>query len=345
MQSCDSYSRGCQSCQEGRWLCIFLTYLCRADCPFCPAPFKGEDKIVSAFGSEPSGILCELNRTNINGISFSGGDPLMVFDRLADWLRFFKTRRPDIYYWVYTNGLEVDEEKLRRLTELGLNEIRFNIAATGYGSPDILGRIESAVRLIETVTVEIPSIPEDDEKVLAVLPRLDALNVKNLNLHEYMLYEGDPAAGRAEKTDALLNLRTRVTIDANSRANTARIREFCKRTGLSIRVNDCSIEKKNHQMLKRRMTMGGLYRRPYEQLTPDGLLLTVIDYPSRLKIEELRDLIDGERYLGRMEPYFIHPEASRGTESGYRHTRARLFFLPPLEQAGVRVLHRIEMLK
>ena len=147
----DNYSRGCQLCQRGTWLCIFLTYLCNTDCAFCPAPYK-EDRIISPFGDDPDIILDYISRyKQFEGVSFSGGECFLVFERLYDWLSFFKKRIPDMYYWVYTNGVAVNNNKLEWLKRAGLDEIRFNIAATGYNSPHVLENISQAARIIENV--------------------------------------------------------------------------------------------------------------------------------------------------------------------------------------------------
>ena len=146
------YSRGCQLCQQGKWLCIFLTYKCSADCHFCPAPFK-DDHIYSVFGKGKNENLEYLKMADFEGISFSGGDPFMVYDRLLDWLVFFKKHLPAYYYWVYTNGLAVDKNRLEKLAKTGMNEIRFNIAATGYLSPEIWGKIKIARKYFPFVTV------------------------------------------------------------------------------------------------------------------------------------------------------------------------------------------------
>jgi len=293
-------SRGCRSCQSGKWLCIFLTYLCNAHCAFCPAPWKQQDKIVSAFGDDPAAILKRIPRDAVKGISFSGGDCFVVFDRLVDWLSYFKQRRPDIYYWAYTNGLAADESKLKRLADTGLHEIRYNIAATNYDSPPILEQIKMATGLFEKVAVEIPSIPEDYEKVISVLSLLDRMGVAYLNLHEYIL--NPEKCDRRKNTTGtfLLNKSVEIQYDPRSLKNTFRIRQFCGENSLKIQINNCSLQKKENQMLQRRKTMGMLFRKKYERLTRDGLLETrlTVPYGQQKKLFFLPPMSwDGKRVL------------------------------------------------
>ncbi len=337
----DNNSRGCQLCQKGKWLCIYLTYLCNAKCVFCPAPFKQEDKIISAFGDSPEGIYQYLNSHNFEGISFSGGDCFLVFDRLMKWLSFFKKRCPDMYYWAYTNGLAADENKLNQLANAGLNEIRFNIAATNYNSPAILAKISLATELIKNVAVEIPSIPTDYHKLTNVLPYLDKINVKFLNLHEYILVPNDPYTKIANKNTFILNKEATLIYDKNSLQNTVKIKKFCKNQALKIQVNNCSLHKKEVQMLYRRLTMGEIFKREYDQLTQDGLLENYFIYPGKLTMQALQELImaNNNNYLER---YFVHPQAFKKHMSNSSCTVAKLSFLPPLSKNEKPKLLKVE---
>ena len=166
-------SKGCLICQRGGWVCIYLTYLCPADCHFCAALHKNIDTVQSDYGSSLNTIQSRLNGTDVRGTSFSGGDCFSVYDRLVDWLTRFRNPFPKAYYWAYTSGLLVNKEKLHHLAGIGLNELRFNIAASGYDDPLILNHIESAVSILDHVAVEIPSIPQDFSRLTAVLPVLD----------------------------------------------------------------------------------------------------------------------------------------------------------------------------
>ncbi len=342
MKYTDTFSRGCQSCQQGSWLCIFLTYLCNVQCSFCTSPYKGDDKIISAFGDDPSTILTFLNRGSFRGISFSGGECLLVFDRLIEWLSFFKSRFPDIYYWVYTNGLAVDEDKLGQLARAGLDEIRFNIAATDYDSSAILKKIEMAAKVIENVAIEIPSIPADYPKLIDVLPFLDRIRVKYLNLHEYILMPDDPQSETASAGTFILNHEMKVKYDAYSLQNTERVRRFCQEKKLGIRVNNCSLRKKEIQMSQRRIAMGNIVKRVYEQVTPEGFLKTYIVHPTISSITELRRVMNIKKSFDDFEEYYIHPEDFEKNDSHLTGRAALLSFLPPMEIGGRKRFYRIE---
>jgi|WetSurSiteA1Bulk_404760.scaffolds.fasta_scaffold02128_2 uncharacterized protein len=300
----DNYSKGCKACQNGKWLCIFLTYQCNAACTFCPAPFKNRDLINSALGNDPSTILGYLELYPFEGISFSGGECFIVYDRMLSWLDFFKKNQPQLYYWAYTNGIDIKKEQLVDLKNAGLNELRFNIAASGYNDPLVLESIADASEIFEHVTVEIPSIPDDFEKLIKTIPLLEKMRVDYLNLHEYLLVAGDPNSKNAPAGRFLMNLSMPMDYHQKSLLNTEKISSFCAENDFNIKINNCSLMKKEHQMYGRRITMGTLFKEDHEKLTKDGFLETIFS-PGRISDEVDENL---SNYHRADRSYFIHPD-------------------------------------
>ena len=339
----DNYSQGCQSCQAGKWLCIFMTYLCNEKCHFCPSPLK-KDVTVSAFGSDPEQILSYVKLNDFNGIGFSGGDPFMVFDRLHQWLVYFKTRLPEYYFWAYTNGKAVNEKKIRLLAETGLDELRFNIAATGYSTEKILKKIELAVKFIDHVAVEIPSIPEDYTKLISVLPTLDRLGVKYLNLHEY-IYMDVENVNQENVDEFIMSKRTKHMYHTKSLENTQRIKTFCKEKNLSLKINSCSLEKKENQMIQRRLKMGHIFKSDQESLTKDGILITYLAYPGKLSYDELIGKISSDDQFNKLSRLFFHPtQLNSNKRDNSSNTLIKFSFLPPMGIDDERELTDIEII-
>ena len=225
MNNFEHLSKGCQLCQQGKWLCIFLTYECNAGCHFCPVPIS-DDRVHSAFGDSKETVLSYLNNSDIEGISFSGGDPFLVFDRLIDWFGYFKNRLPELYYWVYTSGINADAQRLKQLSSAGMNEIRFNIAATGYLSAKILEKIRIARDLFPFVSVEIPSIHADFTLLAQALEVLDKTGIDYLNLHDYILSDSDPAAINEPYKIFVLNVINNLKYAESSLINTESVIEM-----------------------------------------------------------------------------------------------------------------------
>ncbi|MFQ5605716.1 MAG: radical SAM protein, partial [bacterium] len=337
----DTYSHGCQLCQQGKWLCVYLTYLCNAKCAFCPAPIRQEDRVFSDFGDDLQEVYEYYARCDFAGVGFSGGDCFLAFERLLQWLSFFKRQSSEGYFWTYTNGLEADECKLIRLADAGLNEIRFNIAATGYDSKKVHQNLTAALKWINNVAVEIPSIPADFDKLTAVLPTLDQAGVKFLNLHEYILTPEDPQKKHARVKTFVLNKEASLHYDADSLQNTEKIKRFCERQGLRILVNSCSLQKKEVQMWRRRLTMGRLFQKKYEVLTSDGLLESYFCYPQKLPEDALQDFL--RRPLAELEPFLVHPQEIQHPRPTKNRTSAKLTFLPPMTKDSHRKMLRVEI--
>jgi len=125
-----------------------------------------------------------LKEFNYKGCSFSGGEPLLVTDRLIDYLRTIRRMTsPDLYIWMYTNGILARRDTFRRLADEGLNEVRFDIGAMGYS----LKAISEAGNSVPVITVEIPAVPEKINLLKSLIPRMSDLGVSNLNLHQLRL--------------------------------------------------------------------------------------------------------------------------------------------------------------
>ena len=81
-------SPGCRFCGKGEWSCLFINNLCNAACFYCPAPQK--DLAQPATGrlefAEPEAYADYLETFGINAVSFSGGEPLISFDRVMSFL-------------------------------------------------------------------------------------------------------------------------------------------------------------------------------------------------------------------------------------------------------------------
>jgi pyruvate formate-lyase activating enzyme-like uncharacterized protein len=286
-------SPGCQACKDGTWDCIFTTMQCNLDCEFCYSPHAiPGDYAGSVFGSTPQQIAENHARTYITGISFSGGEPFIDAQRLFDWVAWFKSHYPDRYYWVYTNGLLAEEEKLRQLGELGVDEVRFNLAATGYDHPTVMDNLAAAARFIPNVTVEIPAIPEDASKLLSCLEDWCALGVRFLNLHELM-YE--PGTNSASMTGARRPIVTRdghrSEINPESRTLTLAMMKKIQDEDLPLSVNDCSLQSKIRQLRGRRRSLAPLVKASHEKLVGDE---TYESYCA---------------YRGEEEIHFFHPDS------------------------------------
>ncbi len=311
-------SRGCQACKSGGWDCLFLTMDCNLDCPFCCSPGSRDRRPpLSATGANLDEVIERLLLVQPAGISFSGGEVFLEFERLLAMLAVVRRSFPQAYLWAYTNGALAHPNRLEALAAAGLDEIRFNLAATGYTNPLVLKNVRAAAACLAHVTVEIPAIPAQAQRLLAALPEWSAAGVEYLNLHELMYEPGSRSAALA---GARMPLRTPdghlTHFHPASRALTLRVIERVHHLGLPLAVNDCSLQNKLRQVRMRRELLGRLVERlpeTVEALGPDGLLQTVCAFNPQ-----------GEHF-------FLHPRALKSARAEYPGWRfARLWREPPL---------------
>lgn len=176
-------SPGCALCGQGTWSCLFINGICNARCFYCPSEQKdpGPPMTSSIEFERPKDYADYVKKFGIRGVAFSGGEPMISFDRITRFLDLLGRDAPDLsHIWMYTNGILVTTDRLKILRDNGLKEIRFDLSAVDYA----LDNLKKAVGIIPIVTVEIPAIPEDLERTKPLLKTLADLGVNYLNLHQ-----------------------------------------------------------------------------------------------------------------------------------------------------------------
>jgi pyruvate formate-lyase activating enzyme-like uncharacterized protein len=174
-------SPGCKTCINGTWSCIHINFLCTQDCFFCPQDRKKAPISDNHIFNSAEEYVNYLKKFNFEGIGFSGGEPFLVFDKVIEYIRRIReVFGPKHYIWIYTNGDLVTKERLELLRKAGLDELRFNISARNYD----LKPVELAIKYINTVTIEIPAIPEDLNLLKSLLKKIESIGVKYLNIHQ-----------------------------------------------------------------------------------------------------------------------------------------------------------------
>lgn len=266
-------SPGCVACKAGTWDCVFVTMRCNLSCAFCLRPDGAEAAGPrGAFGGDPAASAAGYAAAGVTGVSFSGGEPFLEPEVVLRWATTLRQRLPGVYLWAYTNGALLSAGLLARLAESGLDELRFDLAATGYRDPAVLSMVRAAARALPAVAVEVPAIPADGERLLDSLEAWAELGVRYLNLHE-LVYEPGSASGR------MAGVRERRTMPDGHACevdpgSAALVREVLARVvadGLPIGVNDCSLRNKARQLRGRRAMLAPFTLQEHEVLRPDGL--------------------------------------------------------------------------
>ena len=304
---------GCRICLAGDWSCLFVNGRCNAHCFYCPSrqDQTGLPTTNSLTFRSTVDYVAYLEHFGFRGMSLSGGEPLLTPGRCIAFLaaakRHFGNR---LHTWMYTNGTRIDREMLLRLIDAGLDEIRFDIGAVDY----CLDKARLAVGLVPTVTVEIPAVPEDRQRLKLAMAKMADSGINHLNLHQLRLtpYNSRRLAGRpytflhGEKVTVL-----------ESELLALEMLQFSLDQNLGLPVNYCSFVYKNrYQRAAARRRSGLLIRKPYEALTPAGYLRTLAltgPDPHLQRVEaQLRNLHQDPNLWARaqnQQKIYLSPEA------------------------------------
>ena len=173
-------SPACSLCMKGKAIGFFISERCNASCKFCCYGFKkGEQKkFITKYPTEISELLKFVNCFKLKGIGFTGGEPLLEFEKVLTFIKRLKKEFPNIYLWLYTNGILLSEGKLSSLKKAGLDEIRIDLAANNYD----VQKIKLAKKFIKRVAVEMPLIPKDYHKLKKASLILQKFNLDHLNI-------------------------------------------------------------------------------------------------------------------------------------------------------------------
>jgi len=169
---------------------LFVTGLCSFHCFYCPVSDEkmyrdviyADEKRVE----RDEDVLEEARAIRANGVGITGGDPLEAVDRTCHYIRLLKAEfGPQFHAHLYTMG--TDTEKIRKLADAGLDELRFHVPPGLWSRVSGTG-FETAARLARslgmTVGLEVPLIPEREEDLLALITWATDEGLAFVNLDE-----------------------------------------------------------------------------------------------------------------------------------------------------------------
>lgn len=269
---CRRLSPGCIECGAGAWSCLFISGKCNRDCFYCPT---SQDEIGLPTTNtlsfrRPLDYVAYLERFGFKGMSISGGEPLLTPGRTLAFIAAARAHFGEgMHIWLYTNGTLVDREILRRLRDAGLDEIRFDIGAADYS----LKKAALAAEVIPCVTVEIPAIPEEFERMKEKLAEMRAVGVRHLNLHQLRLTPHN--FDKLSRRDYTYLHGEKVTV-LESELTALRLIRHGLECGSDLPVNYCSFVYKNRvQKAAARRRNAPFVKKGFEDLTESGYLRTL----------------------------------------------------------------------
>lgn len=276
------FPKGCRSCLLGTGLsAIRKTNKCNLNCKFCyyygqidrmPPVGEGMWEIGGTkFYARDLDLLLSIY-PKPSGISYVYLEPFMEIEEYYPVIRKF--HEAGIYQHMYTNGTLATEENLRALGEAGLDELRFNLGASGCADR-VIENMTTAKKYIRYVGIETPITPElyetfmqKKEKILAT--GIDFMNCAELHLNPNNIgnYEGE----------SLYMSRQGYISPIWSRDLTLKLMETAARERWQPLIHDCSNRTKFARDLNLRAHEGGWFgassygcefpRIPYEAFLP-----------------------------------------------------------------------------
>ena len=259
----EKFSPGCRSCLTGTGLsAIRKTNRCNIQCKFCynygeldcqPPIGEGMWEIGgSKYREEDVPLLLSMgNRPT--GVSYVYLEPFMEIEKYYGIIRRF--HEAGVHQHMYTNGTLATEENLRALGEAGLDELRFNLGASGCAD-SVIRHIALAKRYIPTVGIETPMTPEFFEAFMGkkdtiLATGLDFMNCAELHLNPNNI---DNYAG-----ENLYICRHGYISSIWSRELTLRLMRMAAEEGWPILVHDCSNRTKFARDLNLKAHEGGWF--------------------------------------------------------------------------------------
>lgn len=287
-------SPGCMSCKNGKWLCIYITTDCNARCRFCPNPIYKSKKVMidgCDYKGGIEGILSLIKELGIEGVSISGGEPMLEYKKVIGFIERIKEEFPYIYTWVYTNGIIGSSQLYKSLALAGLDEIRFDLAATGYS----IKNLESARSSLPNMTIEIPVIPDDLDKIKQCIKTAESIGIDYINLSELMLTPHSIKNIRPDEKIPVVwdPFELRITVPVyGSRHAAYKLMSYAKDLHYAIGINDCSLYSKlNVQVRGWNRNLCLNYKSPWEMPTKSGHLAVLSIFDEECRLSRLKDKI------------------------------------------------------
>ncbi|GEM_PF-2271512 len=159
--------KGCQICLHGNkgFTPIRSISTCNLRCKFCYYNHGAEEELnayhfqINMRYVEIDGLKTMIDKqsSGIGGISWVYYEPFMDIEKHFEPIRYIHDT--GLYQWMYTNGTLCTEDNLKALANSGLDELRFNLAAT-LCSKTVLKNLKIARKYFPHVGIESPMFKE-----------------------------------------------------------------------------------------------------------------------------------------------------------------------------------------
>ncbi|TXT66146.1 MAG: 7-carboxy-7-deazaguanine synthase [Promethearchaeota archaeon] len=286
--------KGCELCLLGTKAVLFLNGLCQKPqhCAwYCPLSQKRRNKDIAYINelqiTGPERIFTEIQKMDAKGLSITGGEPLLSenLHKTLKLIKLIKKRQGKSFHiHLYTNGIHFTQEIARNLYKTGLDEIRFHPPKNKWTN------IALALQEGLHAGAEVPLIPAEPyiselKKFVMYLDKIGAPFI-NLNEFEYCF----PNSSSLKKKGFLLEQGTIASVKGTKDAVLRLLTEMAPST--TLKLHFCSIRAKDYFQLKERYLRRAKHvKRPFEEITEEGLLLYAQIEGDREPMDELKKIL------------------------------------------------------
>lgn len=258
------FPRGCKSCLLGTGLsAVRKTNKCNAACPFCYDYGALDSQMPvgegmweiggTKFYEEDIDLLLSI-QCKPTGIAYVYLEPFMEIEKYYGVIRRFHAA--GVHQHMYTNGICATRENLKALAEAGLDELRFNLGATGC-SDRVIENMRTAAEFFPAVGVETPMTPEFWQDFHRKKDRILSSAIRFINCAELHLNENNLQNYAGEN---LYWCRQGYVSPIFSRDLTLKLmKEAAEDRNWSVLVHDCSNRTKFARDLNLKAKEGGWF--------------------------------------------------------------------------------------
>ncbi|MHA1409486.1 MAG: radical SAM protein [Candidatus Odinarchaeia archaeon] len=283
---------GCEHCIEGSKIVVFMTNKCDRKCYYCPISEnkrKSSDIFVDEIRlTSDADILREAKMINAKGAGFTGGDPLLVFNKTIKYIKLLKEEfGSQFHIHLYTTSHTLNNEKIHKLSEAGLDEIRFHTETLDSK------KIDSVIKAGINLGWEIPAIPGTAKDIIELIEFLEKHNVKFININELEFSETN--ALELKKRGFKLKENSIAAVEG-SEETAINVLKWAEKNTNTIKIHYCPSSLKDGVQLRNRfMRRAKNVKKEYEEMDEEGLLIKGVFYlKNKEKCLELKEALNKE---------------------------------------------------
>ena len=176
----------------------------------------------------------------------------MYLDRIKHYAKEIMKIKSSLYQYIYTNGIAVTKDVVKDLRDVGIQEVRFNLAATNF-SNEVIKKMEYVRKIVPFLTIEVPALKDTCLRIKKNLHKFIDIGVDQINLcealinqHNNLYFKNDPCyrislySLKEVKAGSISPTKLIEQSPVWSRHITYAVMEIAAKEEWPITINDCS---------------------------------------------------------------------------------------------------------